>query len=374
MQPRCDAEAVDGGLIERGQSGVRGGGVADPEVVRQRAPTESRVLAPSGAVVEGGHRGPQLSEGHAQETGQTLDVPGAVEPRGIGVTGTDGAHRIAAAKGGVEDEPDGPGDGGHGPPDIAVVLGLVDETPSRPVDHEGARLGPLRMKGPEVGGAVEFLTGNGHRRHPPAFVHVPEGGAGGPSQTEAGAGTGGRPHSGQRDPGEVGGHQTGVVLEAAGGQNDGTADDLVTDPHPGDHSPVRDQTVARRPGSDLDPGVVRPGQECTDEGPAPDRPPEHHTIVGRLGLADPVRRGRTGLVGGGVDPGLDGGREAEGPGPQRTATGPGPGDLTPVVGPLLEDLPDERRPPLDLRRHPAGVGGEDGDETRSTSPVARASR
>ena len=80
-------------------------------------------------------------------------------------------------------------------------------------------------------------------------------------------------------PVQVGGGQAAVVLETAGGQNHPPADDVVPHPHAHHGGPVEND--ARDPGSgaDLDAGVAHAGQQGTDEGPAPDRSPEHDAVV-----------------------------------------------------------------------------------------------
>ena len=95
-------------------------------------------------------------------------------------------------------------------------------------------------------------------------------------------------------------------------------------------------------GPDLHAGVEEPAEETPDQGPAPDmarggRPrrwPARPTSRSRR----PCRpRGR--LVEGGLDPSLETLGQPQRPGPHRPTPGQGPGELTAVVGPVLEDLP-----------------------------------
>ena len=73
-------DGVEGPLFEGGQGGMRGSGITDPAVIGQSAPTEFRVLAPSGPVVEGSHRGLQYVGIDGQPIGQGGQVIGSAEP------------------------------------------------------------------------------------------------------------------------------------------------------------------------------------------------------------------------------------------------------------------------------------------------------
>jgi len=120
------------------------------------------------------------------------------------------------------------------------------------------------------------------------------------------------------------------VLEAPGGQNHPAADNLVAHPDPDHGAPVESEAAHARPGAHLDAGSLHPGQQGTDEGPAPDRSPQDHTGISSTGilsiviLSAPLAPG-AGLVGGDVDAGLDVDGQGHGARPQRPAPVEGSG-------------------------------------------------
>ena len=122
------------------------------------------------------------------------------------------------------------------------------------------------------------------------------------------------------------------------------------------------ERVARAPVRISTPASTSAVQQATDQGPAPHvaraGPRRRWRARSRRSRSSGRSRRRRRLVEGGLDARLDVGCQTQRPRPQRPSPGLGPGELAPVVGPVLEDLPLDGRA-LSRSRRPRGAVSDD---------------
>ncbi len=224
-----DLHGVEGRRVQRAdrcRGAVPEGRITPPPVEDAVAPAEVGVGAVAGVLVPAGDGRRQRLGGNANGVGEPGDGRRLGDPggrgRGRAVPGETVTGEVVVVEnhpGGVVDVLEG-GDVEYveGRSERVVVRGLVGEASSAAVDHDAVRSGPLAvdLPGHDAGHRMHDVD----RRHPPGFPHVVQVRADAHGHPQAVTGVGRDGHGAVQRAADERAHQSRIMLEAAGGQDD----------------------------------------------------------------------------------------------------------------------------------------------------------